>query len=348
MATAAELNATDARLLNLVQQAIPLTPRPFQDLGEQVGLEEVDVLERLRVLRNEAHVIRQISAIFDTAALGYQSSLVAARIAPDRLEEAAKIVSEHPGVSHNYQRQHAFNLWYTLAVGPDSPLGLEGTVERLKELSGAESMRLLPTLRLFKIGVKFDLGTDAGDDNVRRGAFTEADRAIARQHELSLHDRRLVLALQQDLPLVPRPFDGWAEEADCTTGELLSAAQRFLDRRQMRRFSAVLHHRKAGVVANVMAVWAVDPDEAQALGERMAQFEAVSHCYLRPRYEDWPYNLFTMVHARSKDEALATLEQMQAATGIADYQPLWTLREFKKVRLRYFTDEIARWESRQG
>jgi DNA-binding Lrp family transcriptional regulator len=209
-------------------------------------------------------------------------------------------------------------------------------------------MRLLPTLRLFKIGVKFDLGADAGDDNVRRGAFTEADRAIAREHELSLTDRRLVLALQQDLPLVPRPFDGWAEEADCTTGELLAAANRFLERRQMRRFSAVLHHRKAGVVANVMAVWAVDPGEAAAIGERMAQFDAVSHCYLRPRYEDWPYNLFTMVHARSKDEALATLARMQETTGIAQYQPLWTLREFKKVRLRYFTDEIATWESRQG
>jgi siroheme decarboxylase len=348
----AQLDDLDRRLLDRVQRAIPLEPRPFVVLGRELGAAEDEVLTRLEALRGEHGVIRQISAIFDTQALGYASSLVAARIEPDRLERAAAVINEHPGVSHNYERSHAYNLWYTLAIGPESRLGLEATVARLHTLSGATATRMLPTLRLFKIGVRLRMSDDGADGrnapSAEAGTFTQADRAVAALHTLEDGDIAMIRALQQDLPIEPRPFDAWAAAAGCGVDDLLSAARRFEQRRQMRRFAAVLRHRRAGFGSNVMGMWNVPEPRAEAIGQRLARFSAVSHCYLRPAYDDLPYRIYTMVHAHDRDEAEATLAQMSRATDIDDYQALWSLREFKKVRVRYFTPEAAAWEARHA
>ncbi|MEX0777335.1 MAG: AsnC family transcriptional regulator [Phycisphaeraceae bacterium] len=346
------LDELDARLLDHVQRGVPLEPRPFAALGQAVGISEDVCLQRLGRLRREQGVIRQISAIFDTHALGYASSLVAARIDPAHIDQAAVIISGHPGVSHNYRRSHAFNLWYTLAVPPPpvSRLGLEKTIQRLHELSGAISTRALPTLRLFKIGVNFKMtpgsGTDAeSESSAPAQGFSQADREAAAGYTLSDLDKRMILVLQQDLPLVEQPFDDWATQAGCTVDELLAACQRFQERRQMRRFSAVLRHRQAGYGANVMTVWRVAEADIERCGQIMAQCAAVSHCYRRPTYDDWPYSLYTMVHGQSKDQCLATLETIKAQTGAEEYLPLWSLHEYKKVRVKYFTPETAAWEA---
>jgi siroheme decarboxylase len=322
------LDTIDRQLLNLLQSQFPLVREPFAALGEAVGIDESECLRRIAGLRGERKVIRQISAIFDTAALGYESS----------------VINAHPGVSHNYQRPGRFNLWYTLAVGPNSGLGLEATVRKLHELSGATVTRLLPTLRLFKIGVRFDMSADGRSDSADDNAFTEADRALAAQYPIGEADQAIIRALQQDLPLEPRPFDRWAIEAGITVEKLLTAGQKYLQRKQMRRFAAVLHHRAAGAKANVMGVWAAPDDQVEQLGRRLAEFAAVSHCYQRPAYEDWPYNLYTMVHAGSRDDTLKVLDEMQQQTGIEKRDALWSIREFKKVRVRYFTGETEVWE----
>jgi len=143
------MNQVEAQLLDLIQQGIPLCERPFSQIGEQVGLSEDEVIQQLSDLKKAPRrVIRQISAIFDSASLGYRSTLVAAKVDPEHLDRAAAIISRHPGVSHNYERVNAYNLWYTLAVPPDSELGLQGTVDLLHQLSGATATRMLPTLKL--------------------------------------------------------------------------------------------------------------------------------------------------------------------------------------------------------
>ena len=343
------LDTADRRLLDVMQSEVPLTARPFESLGRRVGMDEAACLQRVERLRHDAGMIRQISAIFDTRSLGYASSLIGARIDPQRLEAAAMIISGHPGVSHNYQREHELNLWFTLAVPPDSRLGLEGTVQRLQALSGAERMLLLPTLKLYKIGVRFDLTSrDQKPERERPSAYSEQDARTGRGHTLDAHQRELVRVLQQDLSIEPRPFDAWAKQAGCSVPELLAGAEQLRQRRQMRRFSAVLRHRKVGMQANVMVVWAAPEDEADAVGQRLAQFDEVSHCYLRPTYPDWPYNIYTMVHARSADAVDQTLQRMSKAGGVAVGQTLWSGREFKKQRVRYFTGEIERWEAEHG
>lgn len=339
------LDDIDSRLLNLMQKQIPLVERPFEAIGQEIGVSEEDVLNRVAALKaRPGAVIRQISAIFDTKALGYEGSLVAAKVDPARIERAAAIVSLHPGVTHNYQRDHAYNLWYTIAVPPDSRLGLQKTVEVLHQQSGASVTRLFPTLKLYKIGVSFDL-TGASEATARSGPqFTEEDRAKAMAFQVTDADKRMIRVLQQDLPVVERPYDLWAQQANVTVEQLLSAAKTYLEQKRMRRFSAVLHHRAAGISANGMGAWAVPPEKQDEFGNFAAGFTAVSHCYLRPTYPDWPYSIFTMVHGTSVEDCNAVLREISAATGVSDYIALFSSREFKKTRLKYFTGDIEAWE----
>jgi DNA-binding Lrp family transcriptional regulator len=339
-----QLDAIDRRLLDAAQQGVPLVQHPYGALGDAAGINEAACIARLTSLRGERAVIRQISAIFDTAALGYASSLVAAKIAPRKLAAAAEVINAHPGVSHNYEREAEYNLWYTLAVPPDSKLGLQGTLDVLHRESGALATRALPTLRLYKIGVKFDLGGGSSGPAGSRG-FTQADRTQSSRHPLNETDRAMIRVLQQDLPVEAEPFRAWAEQAGVTVEDLLRAGEGYLARKQMRRFAAVLHHRTAGMRANVMGVWVCDEEQCDPMGQKLASFREVSHCYRRPAYDDWPYRLYTMVHARDRAEAESTLQHMQDATGLTDCLALWSVREFKKQRVRYFTGETAQWEA---
>jgi DNA-binding Lrp family transcriptional regulator len=341
-----DLPQHERALLDRVQRDIPLVSRPFAALGNDLGLDADVVIETLRRLQSDPPVIRQISAIFDTRALGYNSTLAAARIDPARIEAAAAVISEHPGVSHNYSREHVYNLWYTLAVPPTSRLGLDGTLARLHALSGAAATRRMDTRKVFKIGVVLDVADarDAAATNGDAPSYNESDRNAAQAAPLEDQDIRAIRALQENLPLADRPFKSLAEQAGLSEDALLAAAHRLLQRRQMRRFAAVLRHREAGFAANCMGVWNVPDGRVDAVGPAMARFDAVSHCYLRPRYEDWPYNVFTMVHGRSRDECRTVLAAIASETGVDDRDELWSVQEFKKARVRYFTPEIDAWE----
>lgn len=332
-------------MLGALQEAMPFVQRPFAAIGERCGMTETEVLERIRQLKSDK-VIRQISAIFDTRSLGYASSLVAARIAPEQLDAAVQVINSHPGVSHNYLRNHEFNLWYTIAVPPTSKLGLEGTVNRLHALSGAETTRLLPTLKLFKIGVRFDVEGSAKPDDQSAPSYTEASRSESRP--LTAMEIEFVRRMQRDLELTAEPFADIAKDLGLSFEAAAAMHQEFLRTGRMRRFAAVLHHRKAGFGANAMGVWAGpqnDPEALRKIGETMANFSAVSHAYERPSYPEWPYNLFTMVHGKSEEECEQTLASIAMATGITDRHALYSTKEFKKVRVRYFTDEEAKWEA---
>ena len=336
--------SNDAALLGFLQETVPFTEHPFADIGTRCGLSEEQTIDRIKALK-EQKVIRQISAIFDTRSLGYASSLVAARIAPEKLDAAVAVINSHPGVSHNYLRNHNFNLWYTIAVPPTSKLGLAGTVDLLHRLSDAETTRLLPTLRLFKIGVRFDTEGSAKPDDQAKPAYTEANRRDARP--LTDPEIQFVRLMQRDLSIEPNPFAAIAEELGLSFSEAAAMHEDFLTSGRMRRFAAVLHHRKAGFGANAMGVWAGpqdDPETLKKLGETMAGFRAVSHAYQRPSYPDWPYNLFTMVHGKSEEECEQVLTAISEATGITDRHVLYSTKELKKVRVRYFTDAEVEWE----
>jgi siroheme decarboxylase len=335
------MDSIDREILNLIQREVPLEREPFDAIGREVGIAGDEVIRRVEALKR-GRVIRQISAIFDTRVLGYESSLVAAKIPPEKLAEGAKAINSHPGVSHNYERNNELNLWYTVAVPPDSRLGLEGTVDVLHHISGAEKTRILPTLKLFKIGVTLDMKEGA---TARKEApqYGEADRRSA-DRNISEDDKAAIRALQEDIPLTPRPFDLWGRQVGLSYEELLDRAFDLQRRKIMRRFSAVLYHRKAGFRANAMGVWRVPDERIEEVGDTFAHYQAVSHCYQRPTYEDWPYAIFSMVHGRTVEECENVLRAMSEESGIAEYASLYSTREYKKTRVRYFTPEMEAWE----
>ena len=337
-----QLEDADRELLNAVQWDFPLESRPYLALADRLGTDEAEVRARIARVK-ELGVLRQLSAIFDTRALGYGSSLVAAKIDPDRVDEAAAVISAHPGVSHNYKRNHAYNLWYTIAVPPGD--SLDDHIEVLHRSSGALVTRKLPTLKLYKIGVKLDMTGQTPAD--ARVDVLEHERPERREHmdapELSDLEVAAIRISQEDLPLVERPFAAEAEQIGTDEETLLEMLRSFKERKLMRRFAAVMNHRSAGYKANAMGVWAVPDEKLDEMGPRMAGFAFVSHCYKRPTYEDWPYSVFTMVHGHNGRDCEQTIAAIQAETGVGDYALLWSIKEYKKTRVRYFTDEWDDW-----
>ena len=335
----------DKRLLNIIQGDFPLVCRPFRALGAQMALSEGEVVDRLAALK-QRRIIRQISAIFDTRSLGYKSSLVAMRVQPERLDAAAAVISDHPGVSHNYQRNHAFNLWFTLAVPPTSDL--QWTVEHLHAMAGGESTRILPTLRLFKIGMRLDMEGDTGAERVESGeaGYSETRRPAAGRAGLRAVDIAVIRELQEDIPLVAEPYRPMAERIGLSEEGLFEVAAHLSAQGYLRRVAAVLHHREAGFRANAMGVWVVPPDRAEEVGRIMASFKGVSHCYLRPTYPDWPYSLFTMVHGQQAEDCQVIINAISQATGISEYALLYSTKEYKKIRVKYFTPDLDEWEAR--
>jgi DNA-binding Lrp family transcriptional regulator len=335
------LDELDKKLLNLLQGRFPLAERPFAHVAELAGASEDEVLKRTdRMVRER--IIRQVTPIFDTRVLGHDSMLVAAKVDSEHPWRAAKIINSHPGVSHNYLRNHEFNIWFTLATEPDSKLGLQGTLDVLQELTGAESVRQLPTLKLFKF--RMDLEMEKGTDDLAAAGVAEEPKDPERA-ELSELDIELIKTLQGDMPIISEPYAPAAAELGISQAKLLEQLESMSERRILRRVAAILFHRRAGFSANGMGVWRVPEERMMELGPRMASFRGISHCYERPTYEDWPYSLFTMAHGRSKEECDAILDSIAADTGIEDRRTLYSSTEFKKIRLLYFTGEHQKWEA---
>ncbi|MBI2981249.1 MAG: Lrp/AsnC family transcriptional regulator [Deltaproteobacteria bacterium] len=325
----------DKKLLTKIQFDFPLDLRPFLRLAEQIRTTEEEVIARLAQLRKE-NVIRQISAIFDTRNLGYTSSLVAMRIPSEKLSAGARMINAFPGVSHNYKRENHFNLWFTVAVPPGRDLN--ETVRIMACEAEAETTLVLPTLKLFKIGVRLDVtGKSDGLEQEGRQEFKRVRRT------LSTEEREIVKALQQDLRLIPHPFEPAARQIGISEGEVFGLMKRMTDEGIMRRFAGVLHHRKAGFAFNGMGVWKVPPEKIEELGYQMGSYRGVSHCYQRPTYPEWDYSLYTMVHGMKQEDCERIIQGIAEATGIKDYLILYSTVEYKKDRIDYFCDEFDEW-----
>jgi DNA-binding Lrp family transcriptional regulator len=335
------LDELDKRVMNLMQGRFPLEPRPYARVAELAETTEDEVIARVRHLI-EHRIIRQVTPIFDTRALGYSSMLVAAKVDPENPHRPAQVINSHPGVSHNYLRNHEFNLWFTIATEPDSKLGLEGTLELLQQLTGAESVRQLPTLTLFKINMDLEM---VGDTDALATAAVAAPPRELDPIELSELDYAVIRELQGDLPAIPEPYQPGADALGMPVDRLLDHLASMRERGALRRVAAILFHRRAGFSANGMGVWGVPEERIAEIGPRMASYRGISHCYQRPTYRDWPYSVFTMAHGRSKDECDAILDRIAEDTGIEERATLYSSTEFKKIRLLYFTDDHEKWES---
>ena len=332
--TAIPLSPFDRQFLTLLQRGFPLVPTPFATLAARMAVDEAEVLERTQQLKRDG-VIRQISAIFDSRRLGYQSTLVAFQVPEGRLDVVAAQVSAHPGVSHNYARDHVYNLWFTLTLPPGQ--AMDAHINALARQADVAGYLNLPMVRLFKIGVQFDLAGESSEGGHKVSTAKEAASPAGSQLTFSDSDRAVVRELQEDIELVSCPFAPMARRLGMSEEALLAKARDFLASGVMRRYGAVLRHRRAGFAANGMVCWLVPENRIEGIGRLAATYPQVSHCYQRPPHPpDWPYTLFTMVHGRARTEVEAVAEDIAAASGIRDYVILYSIREYKKERVKYF------------
>ncbi|HIP59333.1 MAG TPA: Lrp/AsnC family transcriptional regulator [Campylobacterales bacterium] len=325
-------------ILSIIQKKFPLSQRPFLDIGNELGLSEDEVIKIIQKEKDNK-IIRQTSAIFDTKSLGFKSSLVAFEMKKENIDKAVKIINAHPGVSHNYERDHEFNIWFTIAVDPKSKLGLEKSVAILAELTGAENSIMLPTLKLFKISVKLDTtGRDAKKEKVKKHVKKDIDMT-------ALH-LDIIKLIQEDIEIKQEPFAHIINALNIDYPTLFENLNELKEAGVMRRFASILNHRNAGFNANAMTVWDVEEKDGEEIGKKAAAFSAVSHCYLRPKYPNWPYNLFTMIHGKTKEETNGIIADIASEIEHKAKRPLYSTREFKKVRLKYFTPSFLEWEEK--
>jgi len=325
-----QLDLLDRKILNEIQWLFPLTDRPFLGIAQRHNTTEIDIMNRISAMKKNG-LIRQINAIFDTRRLGYKSALIAFAVKSEKLDFVANEVNKHPGVSHNYERNHEFNMWFTLAIPPNSEM--KATLHKMASLDGVIKYRLLPTLKMYKIGVKLDM---VNDDSINPKPTEGIKELNPEKIHLTELDKDFIRELQKDLEIIPEPFVKSAEKLSISTEELFGKAREFEKDGIMRRYAAILRHRDAGFTANGMIVWKVPDNIIDKIGFKLATFSQVSHCYRRPTYPDWEFNLFSMIHARSFDSAEKIAKEMSNIIRIYNYKILFSSREFKKERVKYF------------
>jgi len=246
-----------------------------------------------------------------------------------RFDEVAERVNRMPEVAHNYQREHALNMWFVLAA--ETPQLLQDTLDRIARASNL-TVYNFPKLQTFYLGLWLDI--DARDRVSTRpvpGPLKQGGMII---DEL---DRRIVQATQAGLPLASEPYAAVARECECDTPTVLQRMRRMLERGVIRRIGAVPNHYKLGLKANGMSVWDVDDSRLPGLGARVGRLDFVSHCYERPRHLPlWPYNLFAMIHGHDRGEVDAKVEQVAEILGADSrrHEVLFSTRILKKCGLR--------------
>ena len=324
-----KMDIIDNKLLNLLQADFPLVREPYTGLGQRLDISADKVIGRIAQLKTEG-IVRQIGPVLDSRRLGYHTTLAAMRVTENQLDSAERLISEHPGVSHGYERDHHFNLWFTLAIPPEA--SVETELQRLNAPIDAEAVFVLPAIKLFKIGAYFSMGDDScstTNGEVQPGGI------LPQQAELSRTDRAIINALQQDLPLVPEPFTDMAGRAGMDVERFLTECRSLQQRGIMRRFGASINHKRAGFKANAMTCWIAPPDVVDAAGRKLASFREVSHCYERKTNQLWKYNLFAMIHGHTREVCQETANKVSDETGLGDSIMLFSTKEFKKERVKY-------------
>ena len=313
-------------LLNEFQHRFPLSHAPFAAVGERLGQGEQWVLQTLRVARVRGEISR-VGAVFAPGAIG-ASVLAALRVPPAELERVARLVSRRPEVNHNYEREHAFNLWFVMTA-PDA-LSLNASLRELEGEAGCGRILELPLLDEYRIDLGFDLS----------GEFSTAGDSTRMQpyRELSPQEKKLVAALQPGLELVAHPYAALARCAGVREEECVASLQSWIDEGTIRRFGVIVRHRELGFRANAMVVWDVPDALTTALGLRLAHRPGVTLAYRRRRaLPEWPYNLYCMVHGRDRGAVVKRIEELRAECGLIGFasHTLFSRRCFKQRGARY-------------
>lgn len=310
----------DVKILDDWQRALPIEPRPFSRIGVEVGCSEKDVLKRLQSLKASGRITRVGATCAPNTV---SASTLAALAAPaERLDDVARIVGSQPGVNHSYQRENHWNLWF-VATGPD-----RAHVDKvLSDIQLKTGLRVLdlPLVRPFNVDLGFRLNG-------------EMDRPCAprpvRKERLREGDNDLLQALTTGMPLTERPYLRVADALDRSEEDVLERVLVLQEAGIISRLGVIVRHRALGWRSNAMVVWDIEPDCIDEAGPALAAYPGVTLCYeRRPVAGVWPYRLYCMIHAQSRNQALETLSKASRLPMLKDvaHRILFSNRCFKQT-----------------
>jgi DNA-binding Lrp family transcriptional regulator len=314
------LSEGDRRLIDGFQRDFPLEPEPFRIVADKLGLDESGVLASLVGLR-ETGVISRLGAVLRPNCAG--ASTLAAMAAPaHRLEAIAEAVNAEPGVNHNYEREHALNLWFVV-TGPNRA-AIAASLARIRSRVGLDVLDF-PLLRSFHIDLGFPIFTTAaGAKKIVLDASPPPPEA---------DDIRLLTAIEDGLPLCRRPYRQVATRLGWREHEVIARLRRLIAGGAVARFGLVVRHQVLGYCANAMVVWDVDDGALPDIGARLAAAPGVTLCYERPRRPPlWRYNLYSMVHGRDRDQVRSEIAALADSVGAASrgHEILFSRRCFRQ------------------
>jgi len=328
-----ELNNTDAELLLILQEGIPLEQKPFSIIGKKIGISEEQVIEKATFFIKRG-MIRRFGAVFESHQLGYSSSLCAADIPSCDIERLVVAITPHPGITHCYERDGHPNLWLTMTA-PEGELAAE--IDKISRLLAPFELFNFPALRTFKIGVVLDVRPEMQPAKPQLSESVRTTGITMTAHKFNDKERALIRILQGNIPLSsPDPLEPVAKALGIGYEDLLSLLAEWKKNRIVRRFGFIPNHREIGFVVNAMCAWKVDPVKVEEAVRNLAKSPSVTHCYERIANHVFPYNLFAMIHARTHDEALKIHDQLAAQAGLSDGRMMRSVREFKKSSPVFF------------
>jgi len=332
------VDVVDRILLNKMQIDFPVDPFPYRIIGKEIGIEETEAWQRVKNLKDNG-IIRRLGGVFNSRRLGYKSTLCAVKATADEIPVLTKLLQGITEVTHNYLRDHVYNMWFTIVALSEERI--DQIIAQVRKVQGSHEIYSLPALKVYKIGVRFEFE----NNNKRKMESDHPDKSLKETTDsfayiLSEKDRQLIRLLQDNLPESLRPYKDIAARLGWDETEVIDITRRLLAHQMLRRLGAVIYHQKAGFTSNAMGVWIVPEENIEQVGTKMAIFKEVSHCYRRPpTLPDWPYNLFSMVHGHSDQECEQIMARLSEVTGIRDYALLFSKCELKKTSMRYFMEE---------
>ena len=332
----AGLDAVDATLIDDYQSGFPVAERPFEAVGDDLGVDATATLDRVRKLR-ERGVFRRFGAVLNPPVIG-SSTLAAVRAPPERFDAVAAAVNDYRQVNHNYRRDHEWNMWFVVTAGSRERRG--AILDEIEAETGC-TVLTLPMLTDYYIDLEFPV---VNDDSFARESVVDTDASATRISEdavgdLSTTEADLLLEIQDGFPLSATPYRDVADAIDADVDAVLAAVERLREAGCIKRVGCVVNHVVTGFRNNCMVVWDVPDDRLDDLGRSVGALPYVTLCYHRPRRpaQDWPYNLFTMVHGREADAVDAKIDELAADHLPFDHERLYSTETLKQTGAQYET-----------
>ncbi len=322
------VDTADRELLQWLQDDFPVMKNPWKAGARKLRISEREVLARTQRLHREG-IIRTLHTFVYFQKLGSGNSTLVAMIVPDNdIDRIVAVINEYPQVTHNYRRNHAYNIWFTITERDKG--ALQRTFEEIKRRTGTPDSAIidLRTTHVFKVDVRFQLtGTGCGTSAFR-------NETILADLQLDNIDQTLLRITQEGIPLVREPFQAIAQIAGVSHNEVIQRLNRLYKVGIIKRIGISINQRKLGIVANALVAWKIPPDSVEVVGTRMASFSEVTHCYERNIVPGmWEYNIFTVLHGYNRQSVEELVKRLSDAIGIQDNVILLSTEQYKRTSM---------------